>query len=135
MVVLRCAVDTRVDIVAATSERAAIADTIARAFKSPTPPDLPLISTHAAPIPRATLAELADRVITAPTVPPRPVIHVVGILQIAKTYAAMVVQDRDRAREVISDFFGHHGVAVDFRVARPIEPAEQAFRGGPENAF
>ena len=122
--VLRCAIDTRVDIVTADSEAAAIADVIGRAFASRTPPDLPLLSAVAAPIPHARLAELAGQVIvpTPPVVPPK--IHVVGILQIAQMYRSTVITDSAAAREKLIDFFAHYGIEIDFTVARAVATAQ-----------
>lgn len=121
VVVLRCAVDTRVDLVAAASEQEAIGDVIGRAFRS-YPPALPLISTTAAVVPPARLRELAGQVIAAPPPPPTPVVHLVGILQVARAYsAALGSGDSEGARALITRFFEHHGVRVDFTVARPLE--------------
>ena len=129
-VVLRCVADTRVDIVLADNEAAAIGEVVARAFRSATPPELPLLTTHAAQIPRHVLAELAGQVSQPVLPPPRPVVHVVGLLQIARAYSSSVGNgDADGAKAKLVQFFEHYGVDIDFTVARPLPPSRAQGNG------
>jgi hypothetical protein len=128
-VVLRCVNDTRVDIVVADNEAAAIGEVIARAFRSAAPPALPLVATHAAQIPRSVLAELAGQVAPPPVLPPpRPRVHVVGLLQIARIYTSSLVADPEGAKNKLIEFFQHYDIDIDFTVARPL-PAPRRGNG------